>query len=299
MLNNIEKYQRAFSSLINKLKNNEAILAAMVFGSVLTGDLWEGSDIDLFVICKNKINNKGRIYTEEEGIKVHIKLISKEKFLTLYDEELAGGFIHRVFLSSRLVFSKDDEVTSKYDIGRYYPDIDREKWNMVYFSDLLKSIEVCKKYLANNGTYMAYSSAIKAMEDFSKLYVNSSGYMISKDVMTMATNLNDKLRELADKLFFATKENMYEIINEVINFLEEDININIKKYIALLLEFMKDQEIPLSSEDILVNKLFDNLNIRFERLLNRMLENGIIKRKNRNYKDEENNVLISENVYFI
>ncbi|MCD3298161.1 nucleotidyltransferase domain-containing protein, partial [Clostridium botulinum C/D] len=72
-----------------------------------------------------------------------------------------------------------------------------------------------------------------------------------------------------------------------------------KKYTALLLEFMKEQEVPLSSEDILVNELFNNLNIRFERLLNRMLENGIIKRKNRNYKDEENNVLISENVYFI
>lgn len=206
MLNNIESYQKAFSTLVNDLKKNDSILAAMVFGSMLTGDLWEGSNIDLFVICKDKIENRGKIYTEENNIPVHIKLISKEKFLTLYQEEMAGGFIHRLFLSSRLVFSKDDEVTAKYDMGRYYPDIDRAKWNMVYLSDLLKSIEVSKKYLVNNGTYMAYSSAIKALEDFSKLYINSSGYMISKDVMTMATNLNDELRELADKLFFCSKK---------------------------------------------------------------------------------------------
>ncbi|KGM95470.1 nucleotidyltransferase [Clostridium novyi A str. 4552] len=299
MLNNIESYQKAFSTLVNDLKKNDSILAAMVFGSMLTGDLWEGSNIDLFVICKDKIENRGKIYTEENNIPVHIKLISKEKFLTLYQEEMAGGFIHRLFLSSRLVFSKDDEVTAKYDMGRYYPDIDRAKWNMVYLSDLLKSIEVSKKYLVNNGTYMAYSSAIKALEDFSKLYINSSGYMISKDVMTMATNLNDELRELADKLFFCGKKNMYSIIEKVLNFLNDNINNNIRKYSDLLLEFMKEKDCLLSSRDILTDELFKNFNIRFEKILNKLFKNGIVKKKSREYTDENNNVLIKENVYFI
>ncbi|KGN03485.1 nucleotidyltransferase [Clostridium novyi A str. 4570] len=299
MLNNIENYQKAFSNLVNDLKKNESILAAMVFGSMLTGDLWEGSNIDLFVICKDKIENRGKIYTEENNIPVHIKLISKEKFLTLYQEEMAGGFIHRLFLSSRLVFSKDDEVTAKYDMGRYYPDIDRAKWNMVYLSDLLKSIEVSKKYLANNGTYMAYSSAIKALEDFSKLYINYSGYMISKDVMTMATNLNDELRELADKLFFCGQKNMYSVIEEVLKFLDNNINNNIRKYSALLLEFMKEKDCLLSSQDILTDELFKNLNIKFEKILNKLFKTGLVKKKSREYKDKNNNVLIKENVYFI
>ena len=299
MLNNIENYQKAFSNLVNDLKKNESILAAMVFGSMLTGDLWEGSNIDLFVICKDKIENRGKIYTEENNIPVHIKLISKEKFLTLYQEEMAGGFIHRLFLSSRLVFSKDDEVTAKYDMGRYYPDIDRAKWNMVYLSDLLKSIEVSKKYLANNGTYMAYSSAIKALEDFSKLYINYSGYMISKDVMTMATNLNDELRELADKLFFCGQKNMYSVIEEVLKFLDNNINNNIRKYSALLLEFMKEKDCLLSSQDILTDEFFKNLNIKFEKILNKLFKTGLVKKKSREYKDKNNNVLIKENVYFI
>lgn len=299
MLKNIERYQKAFSTLINSLKKNDLILAAMVFGSILTGDIWEGSNIDLFVICKDGIQNRGKIYTEENNIPVHIKLINKEKFLALYEEEMAGGFIHRLFLSSRLVFSKDDEVTAKYDMGRYYPDIDREKWNMVYLSDLLKSMEVSKKYLANNGTYMAYSSAIKALEDFSKLYINYSGYMISKDVMTMATNLNDQLKELTDKLFFCNPKNMYSIIKEVLKFLDSNINNNIRKYSTLLLEFMKEKDCLLSSEDILTDELFKNLNIRFEKILNKLFKNGIVKKKNREYTDENNGVLMKENVYFI
>lgn len=299
MANIITKYQKAFNSLIERLKNSDSVLAAMVFGSVITGDLWEESDIDLFVISRDRIDNIVNVYTEEEGMPVHVKLMSKEKLLSLDKDELAGGFIHRIFVSSRLVFSKDEEITAKYDLGRYYPDIDKEKWNMVYLGDLLKSIDVCKKYLANNGLYMAYSSTIKCVEDFSKLYINSSGYMISKDVMTMAMNLNDELKSLVDKLFFSSKEDIVSSIGNIIKFLEDDINMNFKKYTSLLLSYMKKRDCFLSSEEIKKDEFFKNYKINFESILNKLWERNIVKRESREHKDASNNMLFKEKVYFI
>jgi len=35
----IVQYQKAFNGLVEKLKGNSSILAVMVFGSVVTGDL--------------------------------------------------------------------------------------------------------------------------------------------------------------------------------------------------------------------------------------------------------------------
>ena len=51
----IIQYQRAFNGLVERLKGNDTVLAAMVFGSVITGDLWDKSDLDLFVIVNEKI----------------------------------------------------------------------------------------------------------------------------------------------------------------------------------------------------------------------------------------------------
>jgi predicted nucleotidyltransferase len=299
MANIISRYQKAFNSLIERLKDTDSVLAVMVFGSVVTGDLWEESDIDLFVISKDKIHNIVNVYTEEKGMPVHVKLMSKEKLLSLHKDELAGGFIHRIFVSSRLVFSKDEEITAKYDLGRYYPDIDKEKWNMVYLGDLLKSIGVCKKYLANNGMYMAYSATIKCVEDFSKLYINSSGYMISKDVMTMAMNLNDELKDVVDKLFFSSKEDIIESINSTINFFEDNINRNFKKYTSLLLRYMKDKDCFLSSEEIKKDEFFNNYKIDFENILNKLWEKDIIKKESREHKDNFDKMLFKEKVYFI
>lgn len=294
----IVQYQRAFNSLTERLKSNETVLAAMVFGSVVTGDLWDKSDIDLFVMVNEKITGIRNIYTEEKGVPVHIKLMSKNRFMQLYEEDLRGGFIHRIFASSRLVFSKDTDITNRYDSGRYYPDLDRERWSMVYLGNLLKCIGVCRKYLYNNGIYTAYSSAVKISEEFAKLYVNSAGYMISKDAMTMAMNLNDKFKNCVDELFF-NKEDAVKPIEKLLVFVEGNIDANLKNITGILLDYMREKDELLSGEDVKKSTLFHSFDIDIEEILEKLCEKDIVKKETRDYKTSDGKVLFKENVYFI
>jgi len=294
----ILQYQKAFNSIIDRLKTNESVLAVMVFGSMVTGDLWDESDIDLFVIVDKKMADIRNIYTEEKDVPVHIKLMSKNRFMMLYEEDLRGGFMHRIFASSRLVFSKDMEITTKFDGGRYYPDLDRERWNMVYLGKLLKNIGVCKKYLYNNGIYTAYTAAVKSVQEYSKLHVNSSGYMISKDAMTMAMNLNDDFRNYVDKLFYG-KEDTVKTIEETIAYLENSIDDCLRDAAGILIDFMKGKDCFLSAEDIIKDKIFANYQISMEDILNKLWEKNIIKKETRDYKTDDGKLLFKENVYFI
>ncbi|WML35774.1 nucleotidyltransferase domain-containing protein [Clostridium sp. OS1-26] len=294
----ILQYQKAFNSIVERLKSNQSVLAVMVFGSMVTGDLWDESDIDLFVILNKKNPDIENIYTEEKGVPVHIKLMSKNKFLQLHEEDLRGGFIHRIFASSRLVFSKDMEITSRYDNGRYYPDLDRERWNMVYLGNLLKHMGVCKKYLYNNGIYTAYTAAVKCSEEFARLYVNSSGYMISKDAMTMAMNLNDNFRKCVDELFFNTIETE-EAINKTLDYLQKNIDTSMRNLTNILIDYMREKDSFLSAEDIKNDKLFCSYDINMEEILSKLWEKSLLKRETRDYKTEDGKVLFKENVYFI
>lgn len=298
MKENVLLYQNAFNSIVERLKTNGEVLAVMVFGSMVTGDIWAESDIDLFVVLDKNMKEIKNIYTEEKEIAVHIKLMSKEKFIQLYSEDLKGGFIHRIFASSRLVFSKDKDITSTYDNGRYYPDLDRERWTMVYLGLVLKRLSICKKYLHNEGLYTAYSAAVRCTEEFAKLYVNFSGYMISKDAMTMAMNLDDNFKNIVDELF-NYKPNTKEVINSTILFIENSIDENIKNMTGTLMSFMRQSESFLSAEDVKNNKLFQNFEIEVEEILDKLWEKKIIKKDSRDYKTEDNKLLFKENVYFI
>ncbi|MBC8063020.1 MAG: nucleotidyltransferase domain-containing protein [Clostridiaceae bacterium] len=298
MKKNVLLYQKAFNSIVDRLKTNVEVLAVLVFGSMVTGDLWAESDIDLFVVLDKKMDELKNIYTEEKDIAVHIKLMSKEKFIQLYSEDLKGGFIHRIFASSRLVFSKDKDITSTYDNGRYYPDLDRERWTMVYLGIVLKRLSICKKYLHNEGLYTAYSAAVRCIEEFAKLYVNFSGYMISKDAMTMAMNLDENFKNIVDELF-NYKPNTKEVITSTIEFIENSIDENIKNMTGTLMNFMRQSESFFSAEDIKNDKLFQNFEIEIEEILDKLWEKKIIKKESRDYKTEDNKLLFRENVYFI
>ena len=294
----ILQYQKSFNSIVDRLKSNESVLAVMVFGNMVTGDLWDESDIDLFVILDKNMQDIKNIYTEEKQVPVHIKLMSKNKFTQLYEEDLRGGFMHRMFASSRLVFSKDMEITIKYDSGRYYPDLDRERWNMVYLGKVLKSIDICKKYLSNDGIYTAYSAAVMSVENYARLYVNCSGYMISKDAMTMAMNLNDDFKQFVDALFF-NKQDAEKAVQSTIEYIENAVDKNIRNTASILINFMRQRDSFLSTEDIKNEKLFANYDIAIEDILNKLWERNIIKKDNRDYKTDDGKLMFKENVYFI
>ena len=224
--------------------------------------------------------------------------MSKEKFIQLYSEDLKGGFIHRIFASSRLVFSKDKDITSTYDNGRYYPDLDRERWTMVYLGLVLKRLSICKKYLHNDNLYTAYSAAVRCIDEFSKLYVNFSGYMISKDAITMAMNLDDNFKNVVDELF-NYKANTKETITTAIEFIENSIDDNIKNMTGTLMNFMRQGEVFLSAEDVKTDKLFQSFDIEVEEILDKLWEKKIIKKGSRDFKTEDGILLFKENVYFI
>ncbi|MCB2295397.1 nucleotidyltransferase domain-containing protein [Clostridium algoriphilum] len=298
MTKTILQYQNAFNSVLDRIKIDETVLSVMIFGSMVTGDLWEESDIDFIVIVNENYEKIRDIYSEEKGIPIHIKLMGKEKFIQIYSDDLKGGFLHRILSASKLVFSKDIDITVIYDGGRYFPDVDRERWGMYFLGELLKDIGVCKKYLSSNGIYTAYSTCIRCIEKYSRLFVNSSGYMISKDVMAMALNLNDELKKCVDKLFFE-KSNPVETIQETMTFLEKSINSSIKSNCALLLNYIREKDTFLSSEEIMKDDLFKDFDIDMEELLNKLWERNIIKKESRDFKIDKDKILFYQNVYFV
>ena len=298
MIKTILQYQKAFNSVVDRIKIDESVLSVMVFGSMVTGDLWEESDIDIFVIVKENFSEIRDIYAQENDVPIHIKLMGKEKFIQIYSDNLKGGYIHRIFSSSRLIFSKDMDITVRYDGGRFFPDIDRERWGMCFLGKLLKDIGVCKKYLSSDGIYTAYSTAIRCIEKYSRLFVNSSGYMISKDVMTIALNLNENFKLCVDKLFFE-KTNTAETIQETIIFLEQSINSSIKSNCSLLLNYMREKDKFLSAEEIMAEDLFKDFDIEMEELLNKLWERNIIKKEIRDFKINKDKILFKQNVYFV
>ncbi len=288
-------YQKAFLEITEGLKKNSNILAIFIFGSMVTGDLWEGSDIDLFVICNDEFHEVRDVYTEILTIPVHSKFISKRSFIEAYKGEGIKGTIKNTLISSKLIFSKDDDISNIDSNTRYSINLDRKKWSLVYLGNLLKDIGVCKKYLHNGGLYTSYEVLIRVLDNFSKLYLNMKGYIVSKDSLKMACNLSDSFESLIGELFTSTVNK--EMIEKALMFIENHLNYTIKDTVDPLLEFLESKEEYLSSYEIERDDLFINFNIKIEYILKYLYKKDLVNREFRDFKDPFGNKLSEESVY--
>lgn len=286
----IVEYQKAFLSIKEDLEKNKHVLAVMAYGSMVSGDLWEGSNIDLLVVIDNLINDIKDINITLNEVPIHLKLISKNTLMNTSNKK-----IDQILITSRLIICNDLSIRKIHDELRYVPDIEKEKMNLVYLGETLKAINVLNKYLYNNRRYTAFELSLKAMESFAKLYINNNGYLVSKDSINMAISLNDSFKEIVDKIFFE-QVNKEEAIKEMITYIKNYLNVNLKQSSRILIDYIKDKDNWITPQLLKEEELFKGLYINMEVILNELYKNKILNR--RILEQSLNGFRYKENVYY-
>lgn len=292
----ILKYQNSFKRVISDLEKNDDVIGVTAFGSIINGDIWEGSDIDLFVIVDRDFKGIKDVYGEEFGVSLHLKIISKKFLVNFCQEEITGSTIHRKFISSKLIFCKDQEISDKFTSIKYYTEDHSEKWNLVYLSDLLQDINLYKKCIHNEHFYAAFEALMYSVDSFSKLYLNFNGYLITKSSTGMLMKLDENFEKMINGIF---KESDKEALEEVHSYIERFLKRNTIGIIKALTDFMKKQEDYLSSEEIKKSEEFQGFNINFEELLGYLYKTNIVDKSGREKFSACGQKLITEKVYLI
>ena len=295
MLQSILNYQKASQKLITILKTNKKVLTVFAFGSIVNGDLWEESDIDIFVVYKDNFEEIRDVYSEILDIPVHMKILNKEKFLELYNTNGQKGIIRNLLISSKIIVSKDEEIDNIYNKAKYTLDKHIGLYNLVYLGSLIKNLRVSKKYLQNNNLFTSYGVLIRALDSFSKLYLNLNGYTVSKDAVKMTMNLNNQFNILIEKLFSSGE--LKENINNTIMYIEDFLDMNINVAAKLILEYLNDREEFVSSHEIKNDEKFKDFDIKIEDILKELYKRNIIVKKSRKLDLQGREKLVNENVY--
>ncbi|MGL4453368.1 MAG: nucleotidyltransferase domain-containing protein [Sarcina sp.] len=290
----IKQYQLAYNNLIEDLKENDNVIGVTVFGSIITGDIWKNSDIDMFVILNKRTTNLKDIFGEKCGIDVHMKVITKEEFLDFRENFTGGSKLHRKLISSKLVIAKDADVIDRYNYYKFLNDIDKDRWNLTYLGDLIRAIGLCEKAIQNDKIYNAIYSAMKLGESLAKIYLNVNGYLINSDPLTMAINLDDSFKSCMDRII---EEGNKESVENLIEYAQIFLTKNIMQIAKLLLRVLSEEDKPLSIEEIKCKKEFDRISIEMDKILKELATREIVKRGTRDCITEMGHKLIEELTY--
>jgi hypothetical protein len=108
-----ERHQVALDMLVAKLKEDRHVLAAILFGSLVRGEAWEKSDIDLVAVLRDGVERERRGYwLLENGVSIWLETIPRGQLKKQFERALPGTIRHAMHSQARLLFSHDESIAS-------------------------------------------------------------------------------------------------------------------------------------------------------------------------------------------
>lgn len=106
-----ETFTAALDALVEQVKEDRSVLAAVLCGSLSHDTVWAKSDIDLMLVTidDRKVDSKD-VALYADGINVHAFLIPRAEFRKAIEGAVRNSFMHSLLAKGRLLYTHDQTI---------------------------------------------------------------------------------------------------------------------------------------------------------------------------------------------
>ena len=187
-----QEFARALDALVEQVKVDRSILAAVLCGSLSHDTVWAKSDIDLVLVTLDdrKIERTDRaLYAD--GVNVHAVLVPRAQFRQMAESSVHNSFGHSFLAKGRLLYSHDDSISALFahigDIGTRDTQIQLLRAGMGVLAPLYKA----HKWILTRGD-LDYTALwiLYAATPLAQVEVFSRRLLADREVIPQAMALN-------------------------------------------------------------------------------------------------------------
>ena len=109
------QFTEALAALVEDIKKDRTILAAILCGSLSHDTVWNKSDIDLALVTIDDPKVKGGgVALYANGVNVHAFMLSRTDFRKVAGGSIRSSFEHSLFAKGRLLYTHDDSIADLF-----------------------------------------------------------------------------------------------------------------------------------------------------------------------------------------
>jgi predicted nucleotidyltransferase len=190
-----QKFTAALDALVEQVKQDRSILAAILCGSLSHDNVWEKSDIDLvFVTIDDKKADRSVVALYAEGLNAHAFLLPRTEFRKMVEGSLRSSFMHSYLAKGRLLYTHDETIadlcTRLQDAG----ERDSQMQLLRAATAALPVIYKAHKWFITRGD-LDYTALwlLDSAASLAQIEVISAGLLADREVIPQALKLNPAL----------------------------------------------------------------------------------------------------------
>jgi len=105
------KFSAALDALIEQVRADRSVLAAILCGSLSHDTVWAKSDIDVaLVTIDDKKGGESSRTLYADGVNVHVFLMQRSEFRTIVEGSIRNSFMHSLLAKGRLLYTHDETI---------------------------------------------------------------------------------------------------------------------------------------------------------------------------------------------
>jgi hypothetical protein len=187
-----QRFSAALEALIEQVKTDRSILAAMLCGSLSHDVVWEKSDIDLMLVTVDDKHIKtSDLPLYADGVNVHAALVPRAEFRKMVDGSLQHSFIHSFLSKGRLLYTHDETIAT---LCRRLQEVGRRDTELQLFraaSHALPPVDKARKWFVTRRD-LDYTALwiLYAATPLAQIEVISRRLVPDREVIPQAAQLN-------------------------------------------------------------------------------------------------------------
>ena len=188
-----KQYQLAVELVIEQAQPDPNIIAAILYGSLSHDQVWEKSDLDLWLITVDNPQNVNFYSLVSNDIFMHVDLIPRSQFKRSLESGLVTSWSEMVFVRSTLLFSKDQTIQTWYKNHHRFQVGERDK-NFALLQILecaLPRLETAKKeFLVKQDRTYAFLAILEVVDVLAGFEVIWNGEVPGREKIQPALEYN-------------------------------------------------------------------------------------------------------------
>src|SRR5262249_8764338 len=106
-----QKFTASLDALVEQVKGDRSILAAILCGSLSHDTVWARSDIDLVLVTIDDKNlERFDLALDAGGVNVHAGLLQRAEFRKIVEGAARNSFLHSFLAKGRLLYTHDPTI---------------------------------------------------------------------------------------------------------------------------------------------------------------------------------------------
>lgn len=187
-----QTFTRALDALVERIKPDRSVLAAILAGSLSHDTVWARSDIDLVLVTTDdKRRDERGVSLYADGVNTHAILLPRTEFRQIVEGSVANTFVHSFLAKGRLLYSHDESIARLYERLHVMGERDREVQLLGAGAEVLAPLYKAHKWFVTRRD-LDYTALwiLYCATPLARIEVIGAGLIADREVIPQATTLN-------------------------------------------------------------------------------------------------------------